>query len=154
VQKLGVGASGHINLDDEACGDTRVLYAVRFAKLSGPHKRLAEWEERVRCSSLIDWPVYPRFRRAMRVSQRSCNRAHAAAGRQAKGERSIWLEAKGIVETDSLAAPKRTGYASLRGIGSLPTRRNSRSRLPASARPRRKPGAPHVHRLWLRKGQG
>jgi hypothetical protein len=32
--------------------------------------------------------------------------------RQAKGERSIWLEAKGIVETHSLAAPKRTGYAS------------------------------------------
>jgi tetratricopeptide (TPR) repeat protein len=110
--------------------------------------------ERVRCSSLIDWPVYARLSALW-----GTRRAHAIAatlplgGKPRASGRYGWRQ-KGIGETDSLAAPKRTSYASQRGIGSLPIRRNSRSRLPASARPRRKPGAPHVHRLRLRKGQG
>jgi hypothetical protein len=28
----------------------------------------------VRCSSLLDWPVYPRLRRIMRVSKRARNK--------------------------------------------------------------------------------
>jgi hypothetical protein len=34
--------------------------------------------QRVRCSSLVDWPVYPRLRRTMRASTRSRKWAHAA----------------------------------------------------------------------------
>ena len=34
----------------------------------------ARKRERVRCSSLIDWPVYPRLRHIMQGSERSCDR--------------------------------------------------------------------------------
>jgi hypothetical protein len=47
------------------------------SRLSRTLRMKARKRERVRCSSLIDWPVYPRLKRTMRASSSSRNLARA-----------------------------------------------------------------------------
>jgi hypothetical protein len=55
-------------------GGEKIVGRIAFA-LIAPERAL---RERVRCSSLIDWPVYPRLRGTMQGSTRCRNKPHAA----------------------------------------------------------------------------